>query len=191
MSEVTERDEWDFSGLEPKFKSLTGPDGKRYEMREASGTAGKKFKNARTKGLHFAGGELSQLDGVGDLEPLLVSLCLFDITQGGEGGVSPAARPLSQAFVEQTFKASQIKKMYDYIYEISDLAEGNPTGDAVLKALSRADAPISYSDLKRFVEEKCVQKEYKPLQILFKEDPSKNLQRSMMTGSELPTPSEE
>lgn len=191
MSEIVERDEFDFSGLEPVYVSVKGPDGREYELREASGAAGKKYKNARTKGLHFAAGELSQLEGAGELEPLLVSLCLFDVTQGGAGGVSNAARPLTQPFVEKTFKARMIKKLYDKAYEISDLAEGNPTQDALKLAFARADSPIKYEDLKTFVDEKLVQKEYKVLRTLFKEDPSKNSQMSTTTGSESATPSEE
>ena len=55
--------------------------GKDYSLREASGDAATKFANARLNCIKLGpDGKPQTVRGIADVEPLLVSLCLFDET---------------------------------------------------------------------------------------------------------------
>lgn len=64
--------------LEPQKQAVT-IDGKQYEMREMDSNQHTKYKNALIScGELGADGKPTRFQGLADLEPLLVSLCLFD-----------------------------------------------------------------------------------------------------------------
>jgi hypothetical protein len=48
-----------------------------YVMRETSGDAAVKYDNARIRGYEYQDGRLVKVHDLADLDPLLVSLCLF------------------------------------------------------------------------------------------------------------------
>ena len=52
--------------------------GVEYVLRETSGDAAVKYDNARLNGYEYQDGKLVRVRGIANLEPLLVSLCLFD-----------------------------------------------------------------------------------------------------------------
>ena len=75
--------------LEPRQESLTIA-GKAYILREASEGAACKYRNKAMAAARMADGKLVGMDGAADVEPLLVSLCLWEVTDKGERPVSLA-----------------------------------------------------------------------------------------------------
>lgn len=70
-------DEFDFGDLAPIEVPCT-IGGKKYTLREASGDAACKYRNALLKATKLGtDGKPTSIDGMADAEPLLVSLCLF------------------------------------------------------------------------------------------------------------------
>lgn len=87
----------------------------RYVLREADTDTVAKYKSAmiRCSKLNKEGNP-EAMDGVGELEPLLVSLCLF---QENSHGV-PYPNPVGRAFVGK-LKGAITKKLFDTILEIT------------------------------------------------------------------------
>lgn len=53
-------------------------DGKKYVLTEIFGEGAAKYRSAQAECTKLDDGKLSRLVGIGDLQPLLVSLCLFE-----------------------------------------------------------------------------------------------------------------
>ncbi len=166
--------EFDFSNLTLYEKHILGPDGENYTLKEANGRAAKIYNNARIAGVTLGdSGKAESITGIGDLEPLLVSLCLF----GDEG------RPIQQAVVEK-WSYQVVKKLHDKIKEVSNLDEQeNPIKEAIEKALERQDSPIALDDFCSYIKG-LNNPEVKPLQELLKDVTVKNLPISTTNGSE-------
>lgn len=131
-----------------------------YELREASGEAAKKFSNARLARIKFSGGKADGLHDLGDLEPLLVSLCLFDLKTG---------KNIPQAVVE-TWPGRVVTALFNEAKKISGLEETNVTVSKLLKkALNHEESPVSYEDLTFWVES-LDEEEYRPLLLFLKEE---------------------
>lgn len=181
---MSKQDAFDFSNIVIQEIPVQGPDGKEYILREATGAAAKKFNNARTGGIELKDGKPAGLHDVGDLEPLLVSLCLF-----GE----PGARPVTQKFVE-SWPARVVTKLYDKAREISmlDASGANPVKTAFERALLLRDSPVELSAMTEFIKGLPKDEdEWDPLRTLFADDDTaKNLPSSTQDGSELPHTSE-
>jgi len=86
--------------------------GEDYVLREASGDAGCKYRNALLACTTLTDGKPSRIEGMADVEPLLVSLCLF--TQGGRPVTVPKVR---------SWPSRVVKALFEKIKEISDLDE--------------------------------------------------------------------
>jgi hypothetical protein len=96
-----------FDNLDPiEIKVTVG--NKTYFLKEASGDAACKFDNARSATYEYNEGKLTKVHNPGDLEPLLVSLCLFD----GDGN------PVPEADIRK-WPARIQSKLYDKAREIS------------------------------------------------------------------------
>ena len=68
----------DFSGLEP-IQVEVRISGHQYVLREASGKAAGIYRNACMAAITIGpGGKATAMKNLADVEPLLVSLCLFD-----------------------------------------------------------------------------------------------------------------
>lgn len=168
--------DFDFSGLLPIEIPYKTPDGKDYVLKAANGKVAKQFTNARIAAIKFKDGDMAGASDLGNLEPLLVSLCSEDLTNKG--------RPVHQAEVEK-WPYSMIKKLYETAKRIGNLdEEEDPIKQALVKALARPDTPVRPNEFRDWIES-LQGKEYRPLQLLFKEeDESKNLQKTTMDGSE-------
>lgn len=95
---------------------------KQYVLCEATGTAGVAFNNARTKGIKFSNeGKPNSISGVADVEPLLVSLCLFETVEGGRKPV-----PITTV---QSWPYRVMKDLFDRAKEISNLDESETLED--------------------------------------------------------------
>lgn len=84
-----------------------------YVLKEASGDAAAKYRNACLRATRVGkDGKFSAVDGIADVEPLLVSLCLF--TQEG--------KRVSDSVV-RGFPSKAVKALFDKAKEISGLNE--------------------------------------------------------------------
>lgn len=98
--------------------------GEKYELREASGAASVKYKNAVMSGMVLGpDGKPTSAKNLADTEPFLVSLCLFKI--GSE-------KPVELATV-LSWPSRVQKRLYKLVKEISDLDETKATDDAAKK----------------------------------------------------------
>ena len=113
-------DEFDFGDLAPKefhFKAA----GKRFVLREPSGDAAVKYRNAVMKSTKFtAEGKPTGIDGLADAEPLLVALCLFEKVADKNG--NEMFSPVSVTFV-RAWPAWLQKKLFAKSQEMGDLLE--------------------------------------------------------------------
>lgn len=135
-SEVV-RDEFDFSDLTEieipvtlKYKSKGVETLLKCVLREASEDAAAKYTNALVKCTKLAGGKPSAMEGIGDLEPLLLSSCLFTVDDDPTKNNKPV--PSS---VLRLCPARAIKKLYAKCKEISELGE-NDTVESLEKQIA-------------------------------------------------------
>jgi hypothetical protein len=107
--------------------------GKRYTLREATGDAACKWRNAQLAATELGpDGKVMRVKGLADLEPMLVSLCLFD-EQG---------KPVPAATVRE-WPARVIKAVYDECKRISQLDEAAETADDLKKQRDELDKRIA------------------------------------------------
>lgn len=158
---------------------------KKYALYEASGDAATKFRNDLIKDATFVDGKLSKVGKAANAEPLLVSLCLFEIIQNNNG--DEVERPVPEAVVKK-WPARVQKALFDRIKEISDLDEQSPEKQTLEEALQHASSPVSLEDFRKWVaslpdmDEKY---DYRPLKKWMKpsaEENAKNEPSDMVAG---------
>ena len=110
-------DKFDFGSHKNIEISVVGPDGKSYILREAFGDAVAQFNNARGRCMRFEDGGVSSVDGQGNLELYLVSLCLFNVKEDG----SPNLESNVSRGVLGRWPARVIKPLFDKSKEISEI----------------------------------------------------------------------
>lgn len=182
MSDLTVQelvDEFDFSSLEIIEIPVIGPKGtpeagKHYVLREANGAAAKKFKNQQYGGVRMENGQLAGVKDIGELEPLLVSLCLFGATSEEDltAGYTRPMEPHKNAI--EKWPSRVLTALYKKAKEISHLDEDDKVQLAIKKALERGDSPCTYDALREHATKLKDDKEIKPFADLFKEDSLKN-----------------
>lgn len=105
---------------------------KSYTLREASGDAGCRYRNALLACTQLGPeGKPSQIRGMADVEPLLISFCLFD-----EKG-----KPVKGTTI-RSWPNRMIKKLFDRAKEISDLDEDEDL-DSLIKERDKLDERIA------------------------------------------------
>lgn len=110
----------DFGDLEPTEVSVRIKK-KDYVLREASGDASCKYRNAMLKSTRLGpDGKPVQIDGMADTEPLLVALCLFEKRPQEGGGAKEV--PVSVQEV-RAWPGWLVKRLFDKAKEISNLDE--------------------------------------------------------------------
>ena len=82
-------------------------------LREATAEAAGKYHDAIIKSTRMADGKITGSDGLGGVEPLLVSLCLFRKT-----GKEEVAVPLAEV---RRWPARVVKQLFERVKEISEL----------------------------------------------------------------------
>jgi hypothetical protein len=152
-----------------------------YDLYEASGASGVHFKNAQMETrVYGPDGVLVGLRNVANLEPLLVSLCLFK-----KDSDVPVAKSVITGWPFRIQKA-----LFDKIVEISDLDDRILRPAAALKkALLATGAPITWEQLGVFVTQ-VLDPEVDQIKPWFKPTPeelAKNEQSGTTAGSGSPS----
>lgn len=108
-------EEFDFSDL--TIQERTVKIGKEsYILREASGSAVAKWRNAQLTGMTIVDNRPQRLGPIGDLQPLLVAECLF---------LSDGKTRVSREVVDN-LPERILSPLYDWIMEVSEL-KGTPS----------------------------------------------------------------
>jgi hypothetical protein len=110
--------EFNFGSLEVIDIPVTGPkpNGGSFILKEASGQAKAEFTNARTRCMTLQDGEVTGVSGVGGLEMLLVSLCLFKVD---EEGIATGERVRKDTL--KIWPGKVISKLFNKAKEISEI----------------------------------------------------------------------
>ena len=153
----------DYSTLTIQEVPVTGPDGKHYILREASGKAATDQRNAVVASAQIGpDGKVVGIKNLASVEAKFVADCLWD----DKGKNPPVALVLS-------WPARVQKQLYEVAKELSDLGEESSLYEAFENALGREDSPISLEDLSKWVSI-LTEDEFKPLVDLFKRHDLKN-----------------
>lgn len=100
--------------------------GKSYILREAGCDAACKWRNSILKGTRFAAdGKATQVENLADSEPLLVSLCCFELLNR-EGTVHYRPVPVQEV---RGWPSKMVKKLFETAKEISELGEEETVSD--------------------------------------------------------------
>lgn len=88
---------------------------RKFKLYDASEDAAVKFQNIASRAAKFTGGELSGIEGAANVEPLLVSMCLWEVKDGQEISISEGEiRKWPSRVVKPIFdKARKISGMDD------------------------------------------------------------------------------
>lgn len=119
-----EHGDFDFSDLEPV--RLAFNIGKRkFILCEADGDAGAKYRSAAVSAAKMNDGKVIRVDGMGDIEPMLVSRCLFYADENGHLRVDDNDNPIKKYLVEEAVIRSwpdRVQKaLFNKVKEISGL----------------------------------------------------------------------
>lgn len=113
--------------------------GKKYLLKQATGDAAAKWRNAVAKCAKFTkDGSPAGIVGIGDTEPLLVSLCLFF---NDPSDTSWFGRPVPEDSV-RAFAAPFLRQLFDRAKKISSLNEVEQSLDGLKKQRFELDTKI-------------------------------------------------
>lgn len=127
----------DFGDLTPirKVVSIKGPQGvRKFLVCEASSPAATQYRNAGSRSIKLVDGKAAGFEGLHDSEPLLVSLCVFDIQ---EDGVTPHAAPIGLRVVN-SWPNRIVKQFYDLVRELSPGLVEKETVESLTKKIDEA-----------------------------------------------------
>lgn len=115
--------------------------GKKYLLIEANTEAARQFRNASSRGLKMQDGKVVGVEGAGDVEPLMISLCLFELYDVNENGqIVTKRRKLIREQINE-LPSRVAKRCFDTIMKISELNE-TETLDDKIKKRDKLDAEI-------------------------------------------------
>lgn len=142
--------ELDFNDLEPtQLPVRIG--GKDYALCEANGAAATKYRNESLRRMKIRDGKATDVGDLGDLEPLLVSLCLYEATLEGDQVVEVSKTKVPIATIA-SWPARVQKRLFEEAKKISGLDEGTSERNELAEALDLPNAPCSLVALRSFVE---------------------------------------
>lgn len=155
---------------------------KHYVLREATGKAARIYRNASLACIQLGPeGKPSSIRNLANVEPLLVSLCLWEKPD-------PKAAAVKAVTVDlvESMPAKLQKDLFESAKEISDLDEEPDVKTQFIEALNLATSPVSLVDLRKFVSELPDDDEkYKQLKAWVKptaEEKAKNVPSDTMAG---------
>lgn len=114
---------------------------KDYVAREASAGGAATYRSAVLATHHMEDGKLVRLENTGDLEPLLVSLCVFRVQTkyacSCGNGVDCKRHPRVPLPVVRDWPSSTTKRLFEVIKEISPGLEERDTVEAIERRIKR------------------------------------------------------
>lgn len=135
--------------------------GVQHTLSEATEGVACHYRNAVMRSAKMSDGKVVGTEGVADVQPLLVSLCLKDATG------KPVPLPTVKSWPSRV-----VKPMYDWIREVSQLEEGESAErKAVIVALSRDDSPVTL-DAVRVWAKTLKEEQFTPFVRLVEEQPN-------------------
>jgi hypothetical protein len=143
---MSTHDPFDFSDIVPAEVPVSYG-GRHFILREASGDAAARYRNALLKSTKLTDGKVSSMEGMADVEPLLVSLCLWEINPAGAG---VKEGPVSLGFI-RSMPARIVKALFEKVKVMSDLAE-TPDESPLLKAISLPGSPVTVEAMRTFAD---------------------------------------
>ncbi len=109
-------DSFDFNDL-TLIEIPVSVDGKDFILREADGDTAKKYQNALLGSFTLGPeGKPSKIAGLANVEPMLVSLCLFPVDANGN-----TSKQHVQESVVGKWPSRVVKKLYEKAKEISEI----------------------------------------------------------------------
>lgn len=100
--------------------------GKYLLVQPTEGTA-VKYRNQKAKGLTFVGNNLAKVENPGDIEPLLVSWCLFQVEENSEPPkvkTTKSGLPVEVSISTiHKWPAPIIRQMFDWVKKVGQLDE--------------------------------------------------------------------
>lgn len=152
------------------FDSLQSPgwisepvrfEGKSYTLKEASGRAAVEYRNAVSACLQYGpDGRIAGVRNIASVEPLLISLCLFD-----EKGKNVPKH------VIESWPSRVQRAIFDRAKQISDLGEEMSAERKLLEeVLNQEGSPISFDELRGYVNSRTPVSKYDPLIRWFRPD---------------------
>ena len=112
-----------------------------YILKEASGDAACQYRNALFKDIQLGPeGKPSKIGNMADVEPLLVSLCLFN----------PEGRKIAVDSIRK-WPNRIIKQLFEKVKEISDLNEESDERTQLEEAMDYPGSPCKFTDLQTYI----------------------------------------
>jgi len=140
----------DFSNHQIIDILVKGPNGKDYVLCQANGDTVAKFNSARARCARYQDGGMSGVEGLGDLEPMLVSMCMFE--DKGDGTPDPQ-KPIKGTLL-RAWPGPVMKTLFNKAKEISeidldnDLASLRKQRDALDKQIRQIEGDQAKNVLK-------------------------------------------
>lgn len=144
---------------------------KEYTLKEATGEGAVLYNNRRAACVVLSNdGKIARLKNIADLEPLLVSLCLYD----SNGKLVPEK-------VIKTWPSTKVRQLHDLAKKISQLNEKQLPKqlDGLKAALALPTSPCTYDDLREFVKVLPDEDIYKELKDWLIQDEETNVKKSL------------
>lgn len=153
----------DFSNITPvEIPTIIG--GENYVLKEATGEVAKLFQNARLNKVKFEDGKPTSIGNIAEIEPYLVSLCIFKVVDGRHVAVT-------QKTVESWLYRIQ-SKLYDTAKKISDLDRvESPIQELIKEAFNNPDAPTTSEAILDWIEQLKDEK-FDRIKVLFEDTES-------------------
>ena len=111
----------------------------KYVLREPTADTTVKYRNHKARHLAFLpGGKLARIENPGDIEPMLVSWCLFQTNDDGSVKIASSGSPVTVA--ESTIRkwpSPIIRKMFDWIKEVGQLDEPDDTEESLTTQIDK------------------------------------------------------
>lgn len=109
---------FDFDDIQQAVKEVKY-EGKVYTLREPMSDAVTKWKNAQMEGMVFENGKPKGARGLASIEPLLISMCLFDDKD----------KPVSLTALS-TWSTKVTRKLYAWLLEVGELKDTTTPDEA-------------------------------------------------------------
>lgn len=128
--------------LAPQEVSVNLGDGKAYILKEASEADAAEWRNACQRAARMQDGKVVGVDGLGGVQALLVSRCLWERT----GAVGPDGRPQDVRVPPErvrSWPARVVRPLYDRARLLSDLDERPETEAELVKAIAEMQEKLT------------------------------------------------